>query len=179
MKYAASLITIGRMIGAFLLLLTKPLSVTFFMIYALCCISDILDGYIARKTKTTSRIGEILDSVADFVLVAVVLVIFIPLLAWEQWMIYWIGIIALTRFLSLTIGFIKHYTLPFLHTYANKITGIALACFPISYQVFGLTITVFILCGIASLSALEELIITICSKKLDRNITSIFFYLFR
>ena len=156
------------------MLLTKPLSVLFFAIYSLCCVSDILDGYVARKTKTTSKNGEILDSIADFILIAIVLVIFIPLLAWERWMLYWIGIIALIRFLSLGIGFVKYRAVSFLHTYANKITGIALVFFPIMFWAFGITVTVFILCGVASLSALEELIITICSKKLNRNTKGIF-----
>ena len=167
--------TIGRIIGAFLLLLTKPMSASFIVIYSLCCVSDILDGYVARKTKTTSKLGEIVDSIADFVLIAIMLAIFIPLLAWERWMLYWISIIALARFLSLAIGFVKYHALSFLHTYANKATGIALACFPIFYRVFGITATVFILCGIASLSALEELIITFYAKKLNRNTAGIFF----
>jgi CDP-diacylglycerol--glycerol-3-phosphate 3-phosphatidyltransferase len=173
-KYAASLITTGRIIGAFVLLLTTPLSVLFFIVYAPCCASDILDGYIARKTKTTSKLGEALDSIADFVLVAVLLVVFIPLLAWEWWTIYWIGIIALTRFLSLGIGYAKYRAVSFLHTYANKVTGIALVCFPILFWLFGITVTAFILCGIASISAFEELIITIRSNTLNRNVKSVF-----
>lgn len=156
------------------MLLTKPLSALFFIIYALCCASDIFDGYVARKTKTTSKLGETLDSIADFILVAVLLVILIPLLAWEWWMIYWIGIIALTRFLSLGIGFVKYRAIPFLHTYANKVTGIALVCFPIMFRALGISVTAFILCGVASLSALEELIITIRSKTLNRNTKSVF-----
>jgi CDP-diacylglycerol--glycerol-3-phosphate 3-phosphatidyltransferase len=163
-KSTASLITTGRIIGAFALLLTTPLSASFFVIYFLCCASDILDGYVARKTKTTSKFGETLDSIADFVLIAVMLVICIPLLAWERWMLYWMGIIALTRFLSLGIGFIKHRAMTFLHTYANKATGIALICFPVLYMTFGLTVTASVLCGVASLSALEELIISIRAK---------------
>jgi CDP-diacylglycerol--glycerol-3-phosphate 3-phosphatidyltransferase len=146
----------------------------FFAVYFLCGISDILDGYIARKTNTSSRFGEILDSIADFIFVTVMLFIFIPLLAWGKWMLYMIGIIALVRFVSLGIGFVKYHAFAFLHTYANKITGIALICFPILYYAAGLTVTAFILCGIASLSALEELIITIHSKRLNRNVTSIF-----
>ena len=173
-KYTASLITAGRIIGAFALLLTTPLSVSFFLVYALCCVSDILDGYVARTTKTTSKLGEILDSIADFVLVVVMLVILIPLLTWEWWMIYWVCAIALTRFVSLGIGFAKHRTISFLHTYANKVTGIALVCFPFLFQAIGMTALAFILCGIASISALEELIITIVSKTLDRNTKSIF-----
>jgi CDP-diacylglycerol--glycerol-3-phosphate 3-phosphatidyltransferase len=174
-KHAASLITAGRMAGAFVLLLIKPLSAPFFGVYFLCCASDILDGFIARKTNTTSKFGETLDSVADFILTAVILVIFIPLLEWEAWMLYWISIIALIRFISLGIGFAKYHTFAFLHTYANKATGIAGTCFPILYQVFGLTITVVLLCVIASFSALEELTISCKSKKLDRNTKGFFF----
>jgi CDP-diacylglycerol--glycerol-3-phosphate 3-phosphatidyltransferase len=133
-----------------------------------------LDGYIARKTGTTSKLGEILDSVADLVLAAVMLVIFVPLFAWEQWMLYWMGMIASARFLSLAVGYLKYKSLPLLHTYANKATGIALCCFPILYQILGLTVTAAILCGIASLSALEELAINICSRELNRNVTGIF-----
>lgn len=170
----ASLITMGRITGALILLMVTPLSVLFFIIYLLCCVSDVLDGYIARKTKTTSRQGEILDSVADFIFVSVLFYILAPLLEWENWMLYWIVIIALVRFLSLSIGFVKYRTFSLLHTYANKITGVALVLFPILHLFFGLNLTALILCSIASLSAFEELLITVCAKKLNRNITHIF-----
>ena len=170
----ASFFTTIRIVGAFVLLLLKPLSASFFAVYFLCCISDILDGYIARKTETTSKFGEIFDSIADFILIVIVFIIFIPLIEWDQWMVYWICIIALMRFLSLGIGFLKYRAFSLLHTYTNKVTGIALICFPILFQIFGKTITTFILCGLASLSALEELIINTRSKVLNRNIESIF-----
>jgi CDP-diacylglycerol--glycerol-3-phosphate 3-phosphatidyltransferase len=173
-KYAASLITIGRIIGAVVLLLTTPLSVLFFVIYSLCCVSDILDGYVARKTKATSKFGETLDSVADFIFIAIMFAIFVPFLTWEQWVFYWIGLIALIRFLSLGIGFAKYRALSFLHTYANKVTGIVLSYFPFLYWMIGITATAFVLCVIASLSALEELIITIQAKKLNRNVKGLF-----
>jgi len=137
-------------------------------------VSDIFDGYVARKTKTTSQSGEVLDSIADFIFIAIILIIFIPLLAWNRWAIYWMSCIALIRFLSLGIGFMKYRTVSCLHTYANKITGMALVCFPVLYWTLGMTITVFILCGVASLSAFEELTIIIRTKKLDRNIKSVF-----
>jgi len=90
-KYTANIITIGRMAMAFSLLLIKPLSILFFVIYALCGISDILDGYIARKTSTSSKPGEILDSIADLIFISITLIIFIPLLTWNPWMLYWVG----------------------------------------------------------------------------------------
>lgn len=156
-------------------MLTTPLSALFFIIYFLCCASDIFDGYIARKTNTTSRFGEVLDSIADLILITVMLVIFIPLLALEQWMFCWIVVIALVRVISMVIGFMKYHAFASLHTYANKATGIILACFPILLHAFGLVATVYVLCGIASLSALEELIITVRSRMLNRNINSLFF----
>jgi CDP-diacylglycerol--glycerol-3-phosphate 3-phosphatidyltransferase len=173
-KHLASIVTVGRMVGAFALFLTIPLSFQFFVIYFLCCISDVLDGNIARKTKTTSKLGEILDSVADFILIAVMIIILFPLLTLELWAIYWIGIIALIRFLSLSVGFAKYHSLAFLHTYTNKITGVALVCFPIFLQLFGITVTAIILCGIATFSACEELIINIRSHVLNRNVKSVF-----
>ena len=162
------------MVLAFSLLLIKPLSILFFVVYALCGISDILDGYIARKTNTSSKPGEILDSIADLIFIAIVLIIFIPLLTWEPWMLCWVGVIAFIRFLSLGIGLVKYHTLPFLHTWANKAAGMVLFCFPLLYNTTGLTVTAFIVCCIASLSAFEELIITIRFKRLNRNVVSIF-----
>jgi CDP-diacylglycerol--glycerol-3-phosphate 3-phosphatidyltransferase len=174
MKYIVSLITTGRIAGALVLLFIEPLSIPFFVVYILCCASDVIDGYVARKTNTASRFGEILDSAADFVLIAVMLVIFIPLLVWERWMLYWIGAIAAVRFVSLAIGFAKYRALAFLHTYGNKATGIACACFPILNQLLGLSLTLVIICAVASLSAFEELSITISAKELNRNRKSVF-----
>lgn len=173
--HIASIITIGRIIGALLLLLTTPSSRAFFIIYSLCCISDILDGYIARKTNTASRLGEMLDSIADCTLVMMVFIIFIPILEWASWMKFLIILIALLRISSLVVGYIKYRTLSFLHTYINKATGILLAFFPILYHFFRLDIIVFVLCGVAGISAIEEIIIIIRGKTLNRNARGIFF----
>ena len=174
MKHIASFITASRIVGAFILLFVEPLSTLFFAVYIFCCISDVIDGYVARKTHTASKFGEILDSIADFMLIAVMLVVFIPLLTWEQWMLCWIGAIAAMRFTSLAVGFAKFRTFAFLHTFGNKATGIACACFPIFYQLSGLRVTALIVCVVASFSAFEELLINIGAKKLNRNQKSIF-----
>ena len=101
------------------------------------------------------------------------LIIFIPLLDWEPWMLWWAGMIAVVRVLSFAAGYVKFRAFAFLHTYANKVTGIALFCFPFIYRAAGLTATAIILCCPASLSALEELTINLRSKTLDRNTTGI------
>jgi Phosphatidylglycerophosphate synthase len=173
MRYIPNLVTIIRIIGSFILLFTQPLSILFFTIYIVCGVSDILDGYIARKTKTTSQFGATLDSISDTVFIGVLLIILIPLFRLSWWMLFWIGGIALIRLISLVTGFVKYKTIVFLHTYANKATGFCLFCSPILYDRFGMVIMICVVCSLASVSAMEELVINILSKKLDRDIRCI------
>ena len=44
--------------------------VVFWIIYALCGLSDIADGWLARKLKYVTKTGALLDSVADICFVA-------------------------------------------------------------------------------------------------------------
>ena len=51
-KNLANIITTTRLIGTIALLFTEPLSKAFYAIYIWCGFSDILDGFVARKTNT-------------------------------------------------------------------------------------------------------------------------------
>ena len=46
-------------------------------LFVLASITDYLDGYISRKTKTTSEIGRFLDPIADKLLVTAVLIVLV------------------------------------------------------------------------------------------------------
>lgn len=46
-------------------------------IFTLACVTDMLDGYLARTWKQTSRFGAFMDPVADKLLVAVTLVLLV------------------------------------------------------------------------------------------------------
>jgi CDP-diacylglycerol--glycerol-3-phosphate 3-phosphatidyltransferase len=52
-------------------------SVAAFAVFTIAALSDWLDGYYARKYNETSRFGAFLDPVADKILVAVALVMFV------------------------------------------------------------------------------------------------------
>ncbi len=146
----------------------------FYIVYVLCGASDILDGFLARKFNVASRLGATLDSIADFVFVVIMLILFIPIIDWDTWIIIWVILIAFVRLLSLAVGVIKFHAVAFLHTYTNKATGVILFLVPILYKFEDFQITAVIVCSIASLSALEELLIFLKSKHLNRDVHSIF-----
>ena len=59
---AANSITLLRIVGSIGLLFPAPMSPLFLGIYTLTGLTDVLDGWLARKTGTTSDFGARLDS---------------------------------------------------------------------------------------------------------------------
>lgn len=163
-----------RIIFSLILLFLEPKTSLFLTIYILCGLSDALDGYIARKYVLTSQLGATIDSIADFIFISVVLVIFIPIINLTMEILIWIFLIMSVRLFSLIIGFFKYHTFAFLHTYANKISGLLLFSFPLLFNRFSITTISYFICIIASFSAIEELVINIKSKKLFRDVKGIF-----
>lgn len=85
----ANAITIGRILAIpiFILLLyanKNTLAATTFIIISL---TDALDGWVARKQKTTTRAGAIIDPLADKLLVSAALVFLIGK-GIDAWMAY-------------------------------------------------------------------------------------------
>lgn len=69
--YIADIITLSRIIGSIDLLSTPVFSKEFFVIYTYCGISDALDGFVARRLKTESKLGSVLDSMSDLIFYSV------------------------------------------------------------------------------------------------------------
>lgn len=67
----ANIITCIRIIFSLLLTLCPPLSVTFYALYIIAGLSDMIDGIVARKTNSVSEFGSQLDTAADFILIVV------------------------------------------------------------------------------------------------------------
>ena len=173
-KNLPNVITTLRIIFSPILLFINPLTPLFLLIYIILGFSDVLDGYLARTSKVTSRLGATLDSFADAMFFVVLLVVFMPRVKLPLEIFAWVIGIAFVRFGSLAIGFYKYHAFAFLHTYANKITGLLLFCFPLLYFSTGIKTTSLIICICASISAIEELLVNLFSKKLALNIKSIF-----
>ncbi len=62
-------------------------------VFSVASLTDILDGYIARKSKQVTKLGVLLDPVADKLLVISALVVFVDI----ELIPAWIAIIIITR----------------------------------------------------------------------------------
>jgi CDP-diacylglycerol--glycerol-3-phosphate 3-phosphatidyltransferase len=104
----------------------------------------------------------------------VLLVVLYPIINPTTKIVIWIILIGIIRLISMVIVLKKYKTFAFLHSYGNKITGIVLFIFPLFLPYIHGTVLMYIICVIASVSAIEELIIQLTSSELQVNIKSIF-----
>lgn len=174
MKSLANKISMLRILLTFALLWIKPLSPMFYVVYAAAGISDILDGYIARRTNTTSKLGEKLDSAADLILILVLIAVLYPVIRPDIPVLIWTACIGLIRAASILLAWIKYRTFGSIHTYANKLTGLLLFLTPLLLGVLRREFLFYGICLIATVSALEELLIHLVSRELHANRKSIF-----
>lgn len=174
MKAIPNCISFSRMIFSLALIFVKPLSVAFYTIYIICGFSDIIDGFIARKTRTTSRLGAKLDSIADMIMIGILLFLLYPIINPKIEIIIWVILIGIIRLVAMIVALKKYKTFASIHTYGNKITGMILFLFPIVIPYIHTTVLMYIICVVANISAIEELIIQLTSGELQLNKQSIF-----
>ena len=156
MKNIANYVSISRMVMSILLLLTKTLTLPFIIIYFYCGVSDMVDGYIARKSKNTSKIGERLDSIADIIFVIVSIIKIVPFLNLPNGIILWVIIIVLIKICNVICAYIYYKKLIFPHTIANKITGLILFIAPLILIKNNYILFEIIICSIAIFAAIQE-----------------------
>ena len=88
----ANIITASRILLTIVMIFLPTLSSEFMIVYSLAGISDVLDGFIARKTKTVSKLGSKLDSVADLTFYTVMMHKIMPFLKKYLSDLIWCGI---------------------------------------------------------------------------------------
>lgn len=162
-----NIITLFRLIGTIGLLFIKPFSAVFYVVYSLCGLSDVLDGLIARMTRKTTEFGAKLDSVADIIFYSVTLLRILPVLLEQLPDIIWYIVtgILVIRLLAYLVAAVKYHCFASLHTYLNKLTGAAVFTVPYFLMHAGDVIVCFVVCVIAGIASLEELLIHAMSKE--------------
>ena len=154
MKYIPNAITILRFFGAGCLLLCNPAAAAFWAIYGLCGISDMLDGYLARKLHAESKTGAVLDSVADICFVACCAIRLIPVVQIPTWLWIWAGVIVAIKIVNQVSVLIVCKRFCFPHTKANKLTGLLL--FIAVPMVFWSIVPIAFVAGVATFAAVQE-----------------------
>ena len=156
MKNIANYITISRIILSILLLATKAFSIPFYIIYIYCGISDMLDGYIARKSKSESNIGAKLDSISDIIFTFVAMIKILPNLDLINGIIIWIVLIIFIKMVNVICSYVYYKRIVLPHTIANKITGFILFVAPFIIVNINSIILEIIICSIATFAAVQE-----------------------
>ena len=154
MKHIPNAITILRFFGAACLLLCNPAGAAFWVIYGLCGISDMLDGYLARKLHAESKAGAVLDSVADICFVACCAIRLIPVVQIPTWLWIWAGVIVTIKLVNQVSALLVCKRVCFPHTKENKLTGLLL--FLSVPTVFWSIVPIAFVAVVATFAAVQE-----------------------
>ena len=123
-KRLANIVTSFRILGGVLLLFFPAFSVAFYILYILCGVSDMIDGTIARRTKSTTKFGAKIDTIADLVFVVASLIKILPTLPLSKWVWVWSAGIAILKIANIVWGYLaKKEFLSLQHMWNNKHKG--------------------------------------------------------
>lgn len=162
----ANILTCMRILGTLVLLFLQPMSSAFYIVYSISGVTDVLDGFVARLTKTTSKLGAKLDSAADLLFYAVMLLLLLPTLwmrlPWWIWIL--VGIVLSVRLAAYVTAYVKTRAFSALHTILNKMTGLGVFLIPYFLQTELLTGYCLVVGSVGFLSSTHELIIHLREK---------------
>ncbi len=145
-----------RLILSVALLVPPALSPTFLALYATAGLTDMLDGFVARRTKTESELGAKLDSIADLTFTIICLARVLPAVAVPVWLWVWVAVIAAVRMVNVASGLVMGRRLIMLHTTANKAAGFVAFLVPFAIPTFGVVVPSIPACVLATFAAVQE-----------------------
>lgn len=150
------------------------LSGLFLLLYLLCGVTDMLDGTLARRLSAQSVLGARLDSAADFLFLCAALYALWPVVRPESGVVAWVCGIAAVRVGAGVIVRIRFGAFGFVHTVANKLSGLALFIYPLFLSLTRSRWVLFCALILCSLSALEELVLSLTAARFDPDRRSVF-----
>lgn len=144
-------------------------------------LTDVADGYIARKLKQETEFGAKLDSLADTLTYILALIgIFVFKLQDFIPHLYIFGIYLFLLFVLVFLSLIKFNRLPSFHLYSKKIGGYIQGLFLITLFTIGFITPLFYLMVIwGILSAIEHIAIQLIIKEMKSNVKGIWWVLTR
>lgn len=129
--------------------------------------TDALDGPCARRGGTAGPAGARLDSAADGVLMAAVLVLLARWLGDDVGVfVPWVAAVVAVRVAALAVGRARFGRWGSVHTWANKAAGVAVVGAP-ALVLVGCTAGLWAVVALAAASAFEELVLQTTAPTLD------------
>ena len=126
MKRIPDLLSVSRIALCLPLLMVDAMTLPFWVLYLIAGLTDMLDGFLARRWGVESQFGARLDSLADFVFVIAVGYKLLPWLKLPATLWMMIGFVALVKMVNVICSYVVNHRIAFLHTKANKLTGFLL-----------------------------------------------------
>lgn len=145
-----------RVVLSVALLALPALSPTFLALYATAGLTDMLDGFVARRTGTESELGAKLDSAADLTFAVACLAKILPTVAVPAWLWAWVAVIVAVRVANVAGGLVMGRRLVMLHTTANKAAGLVAFLVPFAIPAFGVVAPSIPACVLATFAAVQE-----------------------
>jgi len=174
LKNIPNSLSLLRIVLTVLLVLINNNWLLFFAIYLICGLSDVLDGYIARRYGCETYAGARLDTLADFIFFVISLTGMIRSygLIIPDSIIIWGFVVVVIRLLNFCLTKKKFNQFGMLHTVGNKLSGVIIffAC-PWAIVMGNMPLAIII---IPILSSLEEAIILFKMDNYKPNISSVF-----
>lgn len=175
MKKVPNILTITRIILACLMIVFFNNKDAFIVLFIVACITDALDGFIARKFNAISEFGAKLDSSADFLLYMVVLFNVLHTINIDLGIfLYLIIAIIVIRVFNTIFSLVKYHKIIFLHTIGAKITGVIFFLSFVIFYSFKYYKYFYLVVILSLISSLEELLIFIKRKEISTDIKTIF-----
>jgi CDP-diacylglycerol--glycerol-3-phosphate 3-phosphatidyltransferase len=160
-----NLLTFSRIVLAaviFLLLMSSDSYLLALILFYIAGFSDWMDGYLARKYNAVSQLGEILDPIADKILI--VFVFFGLAINLSSYLIGFFASLIITR--EIWVGALRDFNARNNKSNATKVTFLAkvkttIQLFTISIYLIALTLNNMLLIQIAHILLFASLLVTL------------------
>ena len=152
----ANIITSIRILCSIAILFCPVFSAAFYSLYISAGVSDMIDGWVARKTNTASEFGAKLDTMADIIFVVACLLKLLPVVDIPTWLYVWISIIVLIKIINIVSGYVVQKQFVAIHSLMNKVTGVLLFLLPLTFSFVELKYSAAVVCVFATFSAVQE-----------------------
>ena len=116
----------------------------------------MIDGAIARKTGSVTKLGARLDTLADFVFVLTCVGKILPLMHLPIWLWVWVISVAWIKIANAAVVLLRKKKILSIHSALNKITGLALFLLPPTLTFVPPVYSVATICVLATIAAIQE-----------------------